>query len=505
MADTSSEAYVAVRIVYDGPPAAGKTTSLRALARGFGREVVTPEELGGRTAYFDWMEYIGGRFSGAQIRCEVMTVPGQACWANRRALLLERADVVVFVGDTTPEAWPESLARLAALRSHIDQGAAARGGVRVGLVFQANKRDHADAVPIALIRQQVEPHRIAGDRVRRQRGDGVRETFVFAIRLALDRLRELGLQPERDTMTADQLLELLKRSEAAPPEATLDEAWSQAAPPATPEVVEPPRPQLRIVRPELPALPAVPAVPAPTLARLTAIAPSHEVPTGCVWPPVDGRVILHEAAAVRATPRRTQNGDWVAGLGAGWRLHSHVDARFDDLEAGRTALIEWARQHALAEPLLSRDRSIVLSSDTVGWRLWQIVKTAPSLREQFLDHEGSPDQLLAGVVRTARLLAAAVTLCRIHRLGLRCAADTIGVDELDQPAYIALMPPALGASTELPADAPLWVAEQLASLLASDERQLVRDQLDALPPYELGSLDGRRIADRLREVLEVSA
>ena len=48
---------VVVRIVYDGPPTAGKTTSLRALAERLGQgQVFTPEESGGRTVYFDWME-----------------------------------------------------------------------------------------------------------------------------------------------------------------------------------------------------------------------------------------------------------------------------------------------------------------------------------------------------------------------------------------------------------------------------------------------------------------
>ena len=43
-------------VVYDGPPEAGKTTSVRALAKSVGREVYTPEEQDGRTVYFDWLE-----------------------------------------------------------------------------------------------------------------------------------------------------------------------------------------------------------------------------------------------------------------------------------------------------------------------------------------------------------------------------------------------------------------------------------------------------------------
>jgi hypothetical protein len=97
---------VVIQVVYDGPPEAGKTTSVRALARSFGREAYTPEEENGRTVYFDWLEHTGGRFEGAPIHCQIASVPGQDRWLERRLYFLERADVVVFVGDTTRAGWP---------------------------------------------------------------------------------------------------------------------------------------------------------------------------------------------------------------------------------------------------------------------------------------------------------------------------------------------------------------------------------------------------------------
>ncbi|HKU41917.1 MAG TPA: hypothetical protein VJR89_27355, partial [Polyangiales bacterium] len=89
-----------VRLVYDGPPMSGKTTSLRTLARGLGVSVETPEERDGRTVYFDWMDYVGGLFEGRQIRCQVVSVPGQTEHARRRQQLLASADAVVLVADT---------------------------------------------------------------------------------------------------------------------------------------------------------------------------------------------------------------------------------------------------------------------------------------------------------------------------------------------------------------------------------------------------------------------
>src|SRR5262249_23679141 len=133
---------IVISIVYDGPPQAGKTTSVRALARSVGREVYTPEERNGRTVYFDWMEYTGGLFQGAPIRCQIASVPGQRRWVRRRAHFLELADVVIFVGDTSAEGWAETRERLHDLRRRLDARAAEEPPV--GVVFQANKRDRAD-------------------------------------------------------------------------------------------------------------------------------------------------------------------------------------------------------------------------------------------------------------------------------------------------------------------------------------------------------------------------
>jgi len=69
---------VVIRVVYDGAPLAGKTTSVGALGQGLGAAVVSPAEIGGRTLYFDWLDYTGGLFEGHRIRCQIVSAPGQA-------------------------------------------------------------------------------------------------------------------------------------------------------------------------------------------------------------------------------------------------------------------------------------------------------------------------------------------------------------------------------------------------------------------------------------------
>lgn len=99
---------ILVRIVYAGPPLSGKTQSIRSLAgmllgRRADEATFSPGEAQGRTLYFDWVDYVGGLFKGRQVRCQIVSVPGQSALAERRRLILETADAVIFVVDSHPE------------------------------------------------------------------------------------------------------------------------------------------------------------------------------------------------------------------------------------------------------------------------------------------------------------------------------------------------------------------------------------------------------------------
>jgi signal recognition particle receptor subunit beta len=169
-----------LRIVVDGASGAGKTSTARALGARLGQPVATAgEDADGRTVLFDWMEYVGGRHEGAPIRAQLVTVPGHL--PDRRAALLQTADVVLFVADSTRRGLATSAAAYRELRDQV----ALRARPPAVLV-QANKRDLADAVPLPLLRdalgldeQVLVIETIALD------GDGVRQAFVYAVRLAL--------------------------------------------------------------------------------------------------------------------------------------------------------------------------------------------------------------------------------------------------------------------------------------------------------------------------------
>jgi hypothetical protein len=402
------------------------------------RNVATPVESEGRTMFFDWMEYTGGLFEGHQIRCQIVSVPGQPDLAARRRALLETADVVVFVADTSDR---DSVARsvehvhqmVDILRVHAEPP--------VGVIVQANKRDLPGAVPRDEIRRAL------GDDFDRtvltesvaEAGIGIRETFVLAVRLALDRIRELMLRGDlpRGRPSVDTAEELLSVLEALP---------APAAPVVAGDIES--------------ALAAVVAGPRPRL-------PDARVPSGAIWPPVEGRMILHEATADVLMIHRVGDGDWIAGMGSGWRVHSAAAAEFPQFDDGRQALLAWARIHAARTELLSASRCVVLAEASHDvWRLWQIVKLTPSLRSWLVDAA-----TLDAPELFSRLATAAAVLGDAHA---RCAETqlTPTLDAIGRgprgAQFVALMPGPLATPAARTTDVAGAITRDLARLLAAE-------------------------------------
>ena len=363
---------VVIRVVYDGAPLAGKTTSVGALGRGFGAAVVSPAEIGGRTLYFDWLDYTGGLFEGHRIRCQIVSAPGQASLAARRRRLLESADVVVFVGDSSPAGFEADQSYLGSLCSVLRQ----LGGAPVGVVLQANKRDLPDAVPVERMRAMLEGlgMKIGIVETVARDGLGIRETFVFAVRLALDRVRELLRLGELGHGTpsinsADDLLEDLRSREGGSLELAAARGLthtrlSDLRPSAlAAEAFE------QVVREQSPA----PAAFSSEMGASQPALPDENVASGLVWPPVEGRVILQEVGRSDVRLTRSDDGTWFGSVGDRWQVRAPADAVFESIEQGRPALIELARSFAARCRIDAVERCAVLASDGAGRiRLWRI-------------------------------------------------------------------------------------------------------------------------------------
>ncbi|HET9622680.1 MAG TPA: hypothetical protein VFP84_15010, partial [Kofleriaceae bacterium] len=403
MALIDSEASeILIRLVYDGPPEAGKTTSLRALASSLTRPTYSPAEDGdGRTLWFDWMEYVGGRFEGCQIRCQIVSVAGQRELAARRRRVIAGADVVVFVADSAANETSRTVAYLQELREmlRLTPGSGSEAvahrltahEVPVGVIVQANKRDLPDAIPIKQLRGELENigwpigvvESVASE------GTGIREAFVYAVRLALDRVREQmhrgGLPTEGNgPRTPEELLRVMRAEDEAlhqaPPIVVTPAADSLAAelirdvlaseapsevqePPAddarlaatpaddvaaeagaaNPPVADPrpepalaekaPEPAAPVLLPKLPPLPKPPARGQVTMPpKPPSLTPPHPIPA--VIPLVASAVYESQNVPVVAKPRPLEPVDdqWSASL---------------DGELGASAAITWSLSAAL--------------------------------------------------------------------------------------------------------------------------------------------------------------
>ncbi len=209
-----------LRIVVDGASTAGKTTTARALAQRLGRPVVTAgeEEGSGRTLLFDWLDHVGGRRDGRAIRTQVVAVPGHL--PHLRARLLITADVVLFVADTSADGIDAAARALVQVRRFLD----ALPDPAPELLVQANKRDRSDALPIEEVRARLDldDEDLLIETVATE-GEGVQQSFVFAVRLALRHVIAGGADRTAVRQrTADALLaELdLDPTPVAPPRAS---------------------------------------------------------------------------------------------------------------------------------------------------------------------------------------------------------------------------------------------------------------------------------------------
>ncbi|MEM1177307.1 MAG: GTPase domain-containing protein [Acidobacteriota bacterium] len=172
-----------LQVVYDGAPQSGKTSSVVSLGRILECPVVTPGEDRGRTVYFDWMDYVGGLCQGRPIQSRVLTVPGQEEWSSRRRLILDSADAVLFVVDSTESRVAESKRRFERLCEDLQ-----RRRRDIPVLLQLNKRDAPDALPAEELRARLGAELECVESVA-PKGWGVREAFVLLVSAAIRALR----------------------------------------------------------------------------------------------------------------------------------------------------------------------------------------------------------------------------------------------------------------------------------------------------------------------------
>ena len=125
---------VRLKIVYDGPGLAGKTTNMEIVherrppdRRG---EVTSKATEGDRTLFFHFVPREPAKVLGMDVGLELMTVAGAVYYNATRKLALQGADAVIFVADSLPEKLQENQDSLLNLEERGRRARASRGSAR---------------------------------------------------------------------------------------------------------------------------------------------------------------------------------------------------------------------------------------------------------------------------------------------------------------------------------------------------------------------------------------
>lgn len=452
----ASQGKILLRVVYDGPGFAGKTTNLERLHGFFTAarrsELFDAGREDGRTRYFEWMHLDGGLVQGHGLRCQFLTVPGQPELVARRFRLLDAVDAVVFVCDSTSSALDEGRTMFRALRARLE----ALDASSTPLVLQANKQDRDGALePEELARALGVPEGTPVVGARASEGVGVRETAVLAIRAAANRVQRLVIERGINALhgeaeTAESLLAALKQLQQVEHAVVVavdgpDEACStdfagsspECGEPDTDNVEDPPEhgeprtvddeasPEtVREQRSTHGQSAQVPSTPAPPY-------PGPDAPSGFIWPAATGRDILRRVASAGApVERRDLVGQVGLGSGSGasdlhifeaglWCLKTSGRRRFEEVDAARTALLRLARKKVMLGELMPRHTVLTLQPDGAGqlW-LWTVCPWIGTLRSAMEHAAVRRDAATLGEALSAFAHAAVESMLQASRRGL---------------------------------------------------------------------------------------
>ena len=179
------------KVVYWGPGLCGKTTNIRYIydhtdpdARG---RLIESDPQAERGLSFDFLTFYAGEIRGFKTRFHLYSVPGNVFRTESRKAVLKNVDGVVFVVDSDPDRMEANEASLAGLIQDL------RGygyePESVPLVFQYNKRDLSDAVPLDVLKNAFNLREVPEFEAKAVEGVGVFETLKTITKMVLMELK----------------------------------------------------------------------------------------------------------------------------------------------------------------------------------------------------------------------------------------------------------------------------------------------------------------------------
>lgn len=150
------------KLVFYGTGMGGKTTNLEYLHKQLSPtirgEMVSLNTANERTLFFDFLPLDLGSVQGFKTKFSLYTVPGQVEYNASRRLVLNGADGLVFVADSSRAKLQENIDSKANMIENLASYGMVLG--KIPWVMQYNKRDIPDAMPVEELEQHLNPERV---------------------------------------------------------------------------------------------------------------------------------------------------------------------------------------------------------------------------------------------------------------------------------------------------------------------------------------------------------
>jgi len=221
------------KVVYYGPGMSGKTTNLEQVhelapedKKGSMTSVATE---GDRTLFFDFMPLELGKVAGMNTKFKLYTVPGQIYYNATRKLVLQGADAVIFVADSSlnqKEANVESLDNL--VENLAEHGLDI---AQMPFVIQYNKRDLPEVMTVEEMEKDLNRWGVPTHEAVAFKGDGVMATLKTISKLLIQDLIEKYVKKGKGASSAQ-----------APTPAAVPVAAPEKPVQSQPKVEQPPKP-----------------------------------------------------------------------------------------------------------------------------------------------------------------------------------------------------------------------------------------------------------------------
>jgi signal recognition particle receptor subunit beta len=178
------------KVVYYGPGLCGKTTNLQWIheklpIKNKGKMLSLATETD-RTLFFDFLPIEIGSIRGMKTRIQLYTVPGQVFYNATRRMVLKGADAVVFVCDSQEAMLDANLESFENMRQNLEANEIDPD--EIPLVFQYNKRDLPNALPIEILNERMNLHNYPFNEAIAVTGAGVEDTLKAVTKLVFKSL-----------------------------------------------------------------------------------------------------------------------------------------------------------------------------------------------------------------------------------------------------------------------------------------------------------------------------